>query len=532
MTSIIHLVAVSSLKSAVTVIGVILASTWLTYAVISASMIRAALFVVFAFPLIAQAGLKAGFAERDITPEIGMEVFGNYGKNFAKRIHDPCKARAAVFENGTQRVALVGLDTLVVPRQLVLEARLLVQKRCGISPDAILIGASHSHSSGPLGSLGDFDHASDFVKDLANNKSPSADPKYYAMVRDAIVEAIVAADAARVDATAGFGTGNEPTVAFNRRIRMKNGVSASHPGKGNPDNIEYAGPTDPQVGVIGIWDADGKLMGTVVNFSCHATANGPWISANWIYYMERAIQGYFGANAKVVYLQGACGDVTQVDNMNPAAWLEGDAWSQLVGGRVGAEAVKVLLGMSQTRINEVPLAVRQTAWEIPRRAPSPERVAAAFELAKKEPAQAGPDWVWAKETVMLDALIARYPKVEVEVQAIQIGPVVCITNPSEYFCQFGLELKAGSGFPMTFPVELANGCVGYVPTEEAFGPGGGGYETRLTSYSNLEISAGRQFRDAGLKLVKELMPLPLPTAPLAPPFKEPWDYGRVAPQLK
>ena len=491
------------------------------------------LLFVCAWPLVARAGFKAGFAERDITPEIGMEVPGGYGKAYATRIHDPCKARVAVFDDGKMRVALVGLDTLVVPRSLVLEVRERIRARCGIG--VVLIGASHSHSSGPLGMAlpGEYDHASDLVKDLAYNQSTVANPKYLVTVRDAIVDAVVAADAGRVEATAGFGTGREDTVAFNRRVRMKNGLSYSHPGKGNPDNIEYAGPTDPQVGVIGVWDADGKLLGCVVNFACHATANGPWVSANWIAYLEQAIQGYYGKGAGVVFLQGACGDVTQVANLDPAANPEGDAWSQLVGGRVGAEAVKVLLGMAQTRVNEVPLDAQSKTLTIPRRVPAPERVAAALELAKQDSKTAGPDWVWAKETVLLDALLAKQPTVEAEVQAIQIGPVVCVSNPAEYFCAYGLEIKAGSGFPMTFPVELANGCVGYVPTEEAFGEHGGGYETRLTSYSNLEITAGRQFRDTGLALAREMQPAPLPQRPPAPPFvKGSWGFGNVPPQLR
>ena len=105
---------------------------------------------------------------------------------------------------------------------------------------------------------------------------------------------------------------------------------------------------------------------------------------------------------------------------------------------------------------------------------------------------------------MLDALLAREPIADLEVQVVQIGPVAFVTNPAEYFVDYGLRIKKESRFPLTFPVELANGCVGYVPTEEALGPHGGGYETRLTFYSNLETGAGRKMVEAGLQLASRL----------------------------
>ena len=117
-------------------------------------------------------------------------------------------------------------------------------------------------------------------------------------------------------------------------------------------------------------------------------------------------------------------------------------------------------------------------------------------------------------------------------QALQIGPAVCVSNPAEYFVEFGLDIKRRSKFTFTFPVELANGCVGYVPTEEAFSPSGGGYETRLTSYSNLEISAGRQFADNGVGLISEMTPGPLPEFPKIKEPGRPWPYGNVPPELK
>ncbi len=484
----------------------------------------------------ARTGLRAGFAERDITPDIGMEAPGNYGKSYHRSFHDPCKVRAVVFDDGRQRVALVGVDLLFLTRNLVSEARAEIERRCGIKPEWVLIGASHSHSSGPIGMSepGDYDNASPLVKRLATEHSIVSNPGYTQLLRRQIVEAVVGADAARVDARLAVGFGNEDQVAFNRRFRMKNGLTYTHPGAGNPDILRPAGPTDPQVGVAGVWDLKGGLLGCVVNYSCHATTSPGGISANWIGAMEQALRRATGdASLPVVFLQGASGDVTQVDNLTKFQNPQAGEWCQIVGGRVGAEAYKTLLLIERGASTNIVLDARQKVWSIKRRAPAPEKLARALELAQKDAKEVGePEWTFAKETVLLDALIKTRPEVEVEVQAIQVGPLVLVSNPAEYFVQYGLDLKKGSKFPFTFPVELANGCVGYVPTEEAFSASGGGYETRLTSYSNLEVSAGRQIADAGIALANQMTPGAVPLPAPAPPFRAPWSYGNVPPELK
>jgi hypothetical protein len=478
-------------------------------------------------------GIKAGFAERDITPGIGMERPGGYAKAFHTRFHDPCKVRAAVFEDEARKVVIVAVDALFVPRTVVSAARAEIEKLTRIPGAAVMIAATHSHSSGPVGMVqpGQFDTAPEELRRLAYDESSLADPGYLLRIAHEIVQAVRAADASRVPAQLGFGIGHEDQAAFNRRMRMRNGQTWTMPGLMNPDIVEYAGPIDPQVGVIGAWDLSGKLIGSIVNFACHATTNPGGISANWIYYMERSLQGALDSRAPVVFLAGACGDIGQVDSLSPYEYRTGEAWAQFIGGRVGAEAVKVLLSIPRGR--NIPLDTRQTVWPVPRRAPAPETIeqARAIIARGKRPPDLS-DWLFARETLMLTHLLAIEPVVDVEVQAIQIGPAVCVSNPAEYFVAYGLEIKGRSPFPFTFVVELANGGVGYVPTEEAFSATGGGYETRLTFYSNLEISAGRQIAEAGIALAKELTPAPTPEFPRIKAPGQPWPYGNVKPGVR
>ncbi|MCA9016889.1 MAG: hypothetical protein KDA77_16265 [Planctomycetaceae bacterium] len=492
------------------------------------------LFFIPVFSFAAEAPqVKVGFAERDITPEIGMEQPGGYGKSYHRSFHDPCKTRAAVFDNGKNVVAVVSLDALFIRRVTVDEIRKRVEAKCKIPANSILLHATHSHSSGPMGMIlpGEYDHASDFVKELAYEKSSTGDPAYLETVVDQTVEAICEAYKKRNASLCGAGVGIEEQVAFNRRFFMRNGLTFTHPRPGNPDIVKPAGPVDPEVGVIGVWDEQGELKGCIVNFVCHATTNPGGISANYIYYVEQVIRGVFGKDAILVFLAGASGDVTQVDNLSKFQGRPSEESARFVGGRVGAEVVKVLLSMP--RGNFETIASKTKMLQIPRRKPTPEHVKEAIEIVKAGPAKSNAtDWVFAKETVLLDARLQKEPVADVEIQAVQLGPVVLLTDPAEFFCQLGLDIKAGSPFPMTFPVSLANGCVGYVPTKEAFDKNGGGYETRLTGYSNLIITAGPQMVDAAVELSKQLTPDQLPERPAAPAFKnDPWTYGSLGPQL-
>ena len=473
--------------------------------------------------------MQVGFAYADVTPPIGREVPGSLGKVFSTSIHDPLLAVACVIDDGRTRVALVGLDALSVRGRTVRAARRMIEERCGIPGANVMVGCSHTHNGGPtMGAFpGEFARAWDpeLCERLAQGHATAADPGYLEELAQQIATAVLLADQRKQEALLAAGSGKEETVAWNRRFIMKDGKQMTHPGKGNPDIVDWAGPVDPEVGVLSAWTPAGEFLGAVVNFTLHGTVYGGGLSADWPYYMRETIKAAVNPDALVVFLNGACGDITQVNNLSLQESEFGEKWSRRIGQKVGAEAVKVIADAEPGEMT--PLAVASNVISLKTREVSEARFQEALAVINSDAPQ---DWeyVFKRDEVLLHEQNKWEPETPAEVQAIQVGPVAYVSSPGEYFCQFGLNIKDRSHFPYTWVVELANGCVGYVPTPEALGPNGGGYEPRLAMSSKLVPEAGQMIEDTSVELLASLTPGAEPPRPLVPTAGQPWGYGSSA----
>ena len=97
--------------------------------------------------------LKAGWAEHEMTPPPGAPLAGYSARPNEKRctgVHDPVFARALVFDDGHDVAALVGLDLLMVTRNIAEQVWTVVAAQTPLRHDTILFTSSHTHC-GPGG---------------------------------------------------------------------------------------------------------------------------------------------------------------------------------------------------------------------------------------------------------------------------------------------------------------------------------------------------------------------------------------------
>jgi hypothetical protein len=194
----------------------------------------------------------------------------------------------------------------------------------------------------------------------------------------------------------------------------------------------------------------------------------------------------------VVFLLGACGDITQVDNQSSAI-EKGHAHADIMGATLAAEVSRAIDHLSWHRT--AACAVANESVSIPIRAVD----------ACAPPTcglGAGAEWtaIYARECQHVVEMRALDSQIECHFSALRITPdLAIITNGAELFCQPSLDIQQASPFHQTWVTTLTNEYLGYVPTASAHFAGG--YEVRTARSSFLAVDAAQKIVETSLRLL-------------------------------
>lgn len=220
-------------------------------------------------------GLKAGFAQTDITPtlEDGRKVWiAGYDQNRpATGVHDQLACRCVVLDDGDHQIALAAVDLVGLQYPVVQRIRERLPEL-----HYVLVSSTHNHE-GP---------------DVIGLWGPSpiqsgVDPKYVDFVVDQVVAAVQQARQQLTPVNASYGTAQNRALLRDSRLPLI---------------------FDDTLRVIGLKNESGQYAGLIVQFSNHPESLGSenqQLTADFPHYVVAALREAY--HCPVVYFSGAVG---------------------------------------------------------------------------------------------------------------------------------------------------------------------------------------------------------------------------------
>jgi len=420
---------------------------------------------------------KVGAAQEVITPPIVTSLAGYFHDRVAERVRDDVFARAVVIEADRARVAVVSCDLICVTAEIVDGARTIIEEKCGIPRDHILICATHTHTGPEVRPSGVVPICQPWLEALPGR----------------IASAVQRAAESAVPATLRAGRTNVEGYSFNRLYRLRDGSELFGKRGREPEIIGAAGPIDPELQALSAVAEDGRLVALMVNFACHPDVIGGgganFISADWPGVMADTIASVYGHNVVTLHLQGTCGDINHVVH-EPSSLPRSGPDKAVQMGRGLAGATITALERAEPATEAKIDAVLETV-PIPYYTREKQMEAEVAALRAKDHRRDQEDYIIER----FDAWPHDGKTADVPVHAIRIGDVALLGLPAEIFVRIGLEIKHWSPAAFTLVVELANARVSsYVPTTDQAARGAYGARPILSRW--LCADAGRRLADA------------------------------------
>ena len=456
-----------------------------------------------------QAELKAGAAIVDISPQqFPVLVNGGITSRTADKVVMPLYARAIVVDNGTERVAIVVVDSCMVGRIILDDAKQLAAQRTKIKPDRMLISATHTHTApSSMGALG-----------------TEMDETYVVYLRDRLAETIALAEANLEPAEIGWAVRNAADYTALRRWIIRPDRIQTDP-FGNPtmraqmhaganlDNVTgESGPEDPDLSIIAFKSPNGRPIAALANFSMHYFSGVEALHPDYFGLFCNGFQEHVTKDPTppdtksppfvAIMSHGCSGDIWRRDYNKPAdAPLQSPTVTEYTDGLLKI-ALDAFHSVKYSPATELAMAEQRLPmnYRVPNKQTLEwgERIVAT--LGDKLPKST--EEVYAREQVILHKLQST----EIVVQALRIGDIAIATTPNETYALTGLKLKHQSPLKQTMVIELANGGDGYIPPPEQHLLGG--YNTWAARSAGLEMLAEPKIVEADLQLLEDVTGLP------------------------
>lgn len=454
---------------------------------------------------IAIAELRVGAAAVDVTPlKFPVLVNGGMTSRSASGVKTQLYARAIVLDDGHERLGFVVVDSCMMPRPLLDEAKQLASQRTKLRPDRVLISATHTHTApASMSCLG-----------------TDVDPSYTPYLREKLAQALEAAEANLEPANVGWASANaEKFTALRRWIRRSDRIAEDpfgnltvranmHAGRNWDDVTGESGPEDPELSLISFRAKDGRPIAVLANFSMHYFSGEQPLSAD---YFGLFCEGMKARVAKdgddhpafvAAMSHGCSGDIWRRDYTKPPS--EQDPFKDIKSYANGLlELAENAYDLIEYR-DDAELAMAETRLQLNYRVPDKQRLEWAQRIVQEmgdRPPKTRSE-VYAREQIILH----QRKSTEVVVQALRIGDIGIATTPSETYALTGLKLKLQSPLAKTMVIELANGGDGYIPPPEQHWLGG--YNTWPARSAGLEVQAEPKIVEAVLQQLEQVAKRP------------------------
>lgn len=374
-------------------------------------------------------------------------------------VHTAVTARALVLRRQGKAIVLMRTDTIGMWQDIVRDvAQSLRTAGRGDLADGLIIGGTHTHSSG--GRL--FDH---LIGEIAIGPFL---PAFYERIRDAMVGAVLDADAASIPAAVGH-----KTIL----------VSELH----NDRRCENGPVQDDTMGLIKVDGLDGTPVALVVNYAMHGTTVGASdfvLSSDAPGAVEDGIESRLERPRTVIYMQSWAGDMAP-HGPSSYATEQGDdlrsSYRELT--QIGAAAAAAVIpALGDVVLNPQPeIDVLSVAVPLRNELINPDGAfdkfpfGGIFCVSAKENCGEG-----AKTYTSADINCAGFPEEDTVfwtlLTAARIGDLGFVTLPGEPLTSVGTELRAkalaASGLADMYILGYTQGYLGYLLHPDDFYQGG------------------------------------------------------------